>query len=67
MDIYEALSAVSDAKRTLESADRVSLSAAKLIVGRLRTVKEWNSETLKALKKELRDFNSATGKWKEDP
>lgn len=66
MNIHEAYAAVSDAKRTLESADSIATAAAKLIKGRLRKVDDWDRKTLKALKKELRDFNAATGKWKEE-
>lgn len=66
MNIAEALQAVADAKRTMDNADATALSAARLLVGRLRKVEGYNRNTLKSLKKELRDFNAATGKWKEE-
>lgn len=54
--------AMSEARATMEAADDFANGAAQLCVGRLRRV---HSGTLKALKRELRDFNIHTGEWKE--
>jgi len=56
-------SAVRDAKQTLLAADNVAGDLAWLLCGRLRRVA--SIHTLRALKKELRNFDMTTGKWKE--
>jgi len=53
--------AVSDANRTLETADRLIGHMADILKGRLRHVPYTQ---LCALKRELRDFNMHTGTWK---
>lgn len=52
--------AVAEAKSTLNAADNVSWQMAAMLRGRLRHA---NASDLKALKRELRDFNSQTGSW----
>lgn len=47
------------------AADQNALDVAKLLLGRLRTVKDWRNDTLVSLKKELRDFNAGTRRWKD--
>ena len=54
--------AVNQAMATLRAADEVAGDMAYLLKGRLRKVS--NADTLKALKRELRDFDMHTGKWK---
>jgi hypothetical protein len=54
--------AVAQAKSTLQAVRENSSVMADLLVGNLRDVK-WAS-TLRALKKELRDFDMTTGTWK---
>lgn len=59
----EVRAAVDAAKHQLSAADSVAWNLAHLLKGRLRLV---GSKTLlSALKRELHDFNAATGKWKE--
>lgn len=64
----EVRQAVSEAKSQLEAADAASLSMAQLLAGRLRHVSKnnhWAGITaLRALKKELRNFDMTTGEWK---
>jgi hypothetical protein len=61
MDIDDMMRAVNDAELTLRRADRTAETRARLLPGRLRNV---NRYTLEKLKRELRDFNAHTGKWK---
>lgn len=62
MNWTDATNAVSDAERTLRSADEIANSLARLLVGRLR--KCGNSHHLTKLKMELRGFDARTGHWK---
>jgi len=55
--------AIAEANITIRAADRMTNSMASIIIGRLRHVDSWN---LKNLKRELSQFNSHTGKWKEE-
>lgn len=55
-----------EAEQTLRAADNCASEMARLLKGRLRKVNDWNQSTLKALKKELSQFNANTGKWKEN-
>ena len=67
MDYNEMSEAVSSAERTLRYADMAATKMAKMLVGRLRKVNAIlysGSDVLIALKKELRDFNCTTRKWK---
>lgn len=55
--------AVALANTQLAAADEVAVNMAGLLVGRLRKV--YREDHLRALKRELADFNIQTGKWKE--
>lgn len=50
------------ARFQLQAADKVAFNMAELLMGRLRHVD--NARVLSALKRELRDFDMVTGKWK---
>ena len=63
MTIFDAARAVSDAEGTLRAADAQAERMAGLLIGRLRKISAWR---LKQLKRELREFNIQTGKWKEE-
>lgn len=62
MDFDEMTSALREAEETQRVADRQAERAARIAVGRLRHCSDF---TLKALKRELRDFNIHTGVWKK--
>lgn len=51
------------AQETINEADKAVRMAVMLIVGRLR-IAQVDQYDLTALKRELQDFNAATGKWK---
>jgi hypothetical protein len=53
--------AVRQAESTLTAADSVATDLAWLLRGRLRRVNR--ADHLRALKRELRDFNMRTGRW----
>lgn len=55
--------AVEQAKFQLQAADSVATNMAHLLLGRLRQVS--SRSLLTKLKRELHDYNAATGKWKE--
>ena len=55
--------AVQEAKNTMHAADSMANQVAGILCGRLRKVNSWQ---LKKLKRELSQFNSHTGKWKEE-
>lgn len=61
MGLYDMRREISTARQTLKNADQVADSIAYLLKGRLKHVNQW---TLANLKKELKNFNSHTGKWK---
>lgn len=61
MSLRDMQGEIDDARRTLEHADQLAQQLARLLQGRLRKVHSW---TLKGLKRELRDFNMHTGKWR---
>ena len=61
MNIDEMNQAIRDAQNKLEIAEIASTKMAGILRGRLRNVSPY---ILKSLKRELRDFNIATGKWK---
>lgn len=66
MNYDEMSAAVKDAERTMRLADIATDSLVQLVVGRLRKVTSWRGhDALKSLKKELRDYNMGTGKWKQ--
>lgn len=54
--------AVEDAKRTMDAADEIATKLARLLIGRMRRVD--SGYALRALKKELADYNMKTGAWK---
>lgn len=54
--------AVRQAADTLRAADSVATDLAWMLRGRLRKVQ--NRDSLRALKRELRDFDMTTGEWK---
>jgi hypothetical protein len=66
MNYEDVTQAVEEAQRVNRAVDLQSRHIAKLIVGRLRTVGDTYQgyETLKELKRELTQFNAATGTWK---
>lgn len=53
---------IQQAQSTLRAVDAYANSMADVIVGRLRKVDD--ADTLRALKRELRDFDMVTGRWK---
>lgn len=55
--------AVEEAKAINYQADLRANDMAEILKGRLRKV---SANRLKCIKKELSQFNAATGKWKED-
>ena len=57
-------SAYSTARATMDQADSVANSMAGMLVGRLH---KCSGYTLAKLKRELRDFNIQTHKWKDEP
>ena len=59
----EMRSAIAEASETFSAADHVANQMADMLRGRLRKVR-WVS-TLRALKRELSDFNAHTGTWRE--
>lgn len=62
MNYEEAEAALRATERTLNVLDNFASTLARLLMGRLRKV---NSGTaLKALKAELANYDSRTGKWK---
>ncbi len=62
MNWIEARQAIQDARNTMSSADGIANDCADILEGRLRRVNQYK---LARLKRELRDFNIHTGKWKE--
>jgi hypothetical protein len=59
----DAFLAIADARRTVANGDIIIRELAALMVGRLRTA-DIHSQKLVALKRELRDFDCNTKKWK---
>lgn len=68
MKIYEARQAVDDAKQTLRASDEAVEAMVELISGRLRSSIPspgyGTANKLKAIKAELKNFDSRTGSWK---
>lgn len=58
----EMRQALRDARTTMAAADSVANGMAELLVGRLRKV---SPVYLEKLKRELRDYNIHTGRWKD--
>ena len=61
MEPREVINAIDRAKAIVNQADNVANACAQLLLGRLRKV-SWG--ILTQLKRELRSFNTKTGKWK---
>lgn len=59
----QMLAAMRDARNTMSAADQQASEMARMLAenGRLRKCSAYQ---LRQLKKQLRDFNSVTGKWK---
>lgn len=57
----EMREAVREAQLTLQAADDSAAAMARMLVGRLRFA---GADTLRKLKKELRQFDMVTGEWK---
>lgn len=55
--------AMEEARIVQRRADSVASTMAELLVGRLRNVNAW---TLRKLKRELRDYNPHTQKWRNE-
>lgn len=55
--------AIREAEATVKAADSIADDMARILRGRLRTVHGWN---LRALKRELADFNANTREWKNE-
>ena len=63
MNAYDQMrQAVQEAKVTMNAADSVANTMGQMLVGRLQRVDE---STLRRLKRELRDFNIHTGRWRK--
>lgn len=62
MTLGEMEIAVRDAKRTLAAADEAATQMARLLIGRLNRVN--SAYALRALKKELANYNMKTSEWK---
>ncbi len=60
----EMRSAYKQAEQQIKAADNVVVDMARMIKGRLRTFAYFDCDVLAALKKELRDFNIQTRRWK---
>ena len=66
--------AVKEAETTMRAADRMAVDMAAMLVGRLQAVNnksyhpsisDWQrTDILRALKRELKNFDATTGKWK---
>ena len=64
MEWREMNEAIMDARRTINWADMVKHQMASLFAGQLQASQIGNS-TLCRLKRELRNYNMNTGKWKD--
>jgi hypothetical protein len=69
MTYDEMFKAIEEAKQTISIAETQAHNMAKFLVGRLRMVNRagyWGEhDTLCKLKRELRDFNITTRRWKD--
>ncbi len=71
IDIRDITAAFNEANKTLETVDDLIPRILKLAKHRLRVTDRNPSaysdhhDTLKALKRELKDYNIATGRWKK--
>jgi len=66
MNVFdETRAAVKAAELQIQAADETTQQMADLVKKRLRLLKTWQGvETLRAMKKELRNFDMVTGRWK---
>lgn len=64
MDFDEMIDAVKEAETTQRIADGQINRMAGLISGKLRACSVWHG-TLRELKRELKNFNMATGQWRK--
>jgi len=62
MDFDTMKASIREARRTMEVSDAVAEDIAFILVGRLRKVR--STTYLRALKKELANFDMTTGRWK---
>tara|TARA_R100001086_G_scaffold238993_3_gene164101 strand:- start:785 stop:991 length:207 start_codon:yes stop_codon:yes gene_type:complete len=68
MEYAEAIDLVQTTKTTLDNTDRLVAKLIPMMVGRLKQAERFDFRVhyhLKALKRELRDFNATTGQWKK--
>jgi hypothetical protein len=63
MNWNEFSEAMRDARNTLERADEAIRNLGGLVPGRLRSMRR---DDLRKIKRELRDFDMVTGKWKDE-
>jgi hypothetical protein len=58
--------AYKEAETTIKAADFMIADMAEMIVGRLKQIDNtyWNGTVLSKLKRELRDFNIQTKRWR---
>lgn len=63
MNAWEMRAAVSEAEKTIKSAEETSTEIARLIKGRMRSIR--SACLLQDLKRELRDFDAKKCQWKE--
>lgn len=61
MSLLDMQVAINEAQKTLSQADRVAQQMGRLLQGRLKNISPY---VLEQLKRELRDFNMHTGKWR---
>lgn len=58
---------IEEAKIMMRAVDIQAETMAELLCGRLRLLKGYRGvDALRALKRELQDFNSTTGRWREE-
>ena len=64
MTLNEAHTAILDAERTIQNADHIVYKVARICAERLRS-SNVPCYVLKELKRELRDYNIHTGRWRD--
>ncbi len=64
MNYFEASRAIADAKDTVEQGNRIIRGVANLLSGNLKTA-DIDGDILKKLKRELKNFNIQTARWKD--
>lgn len=63
MDLWEMRRQISSARQTLDNTDAIAESISHILSGRLRQIPKYIAANLK---RELKDFNTHTNKWKEE-